>query len=245
MEPIRIAVVNRSRLDDEDVREGIEVLQAQVTRDFCPAWGIDATLRLVPAQASPETVNDWGLVLLDQPPQPDLPGQIGYHDLTRSGLPLARVIVSQVPRGEDWVHTASHELLEMLADPDLNRVAVDHPDSQTFRIVAQEICDPCEPYELGYELEGRRVSSFVFPSWFLPRGSARSRGSRFDHRGLIEGPFTLLPGGYIGVFDTSVGGWTIIKDDGGRTETVELGSRMDKRNSASNRLQFSDWEESP
>jgi hypothetical protein len=36
---------------------------------------------------------------------------------------MARVMVDQLEPGQDWTLVASHELLEMLADPDRARVA--------------------------------------------------------------------------------------------------------------------------
>src|ERR1700730_11709782 len=117
MEPIEVAVVNQSStLTDEDVAGGLAALQKQVSEDFAPVWHIDARLRFVGGDClRAKYPNAWGLILVDST---DDRRQLGYHDLTSSGLPLSTVFVRDVPEGQDWTHAASHELLEMLADPD-------------------------------------------------------------------------------------------------------------------------------
>jgi len=249
--PVQVSVVNHTKkLRDEDVAEGIVALQKQVREDFAPVWHVDAELHLVPheeARRYPyghvrplEHLDRWALVLLDLDDAPDPAVVLGYHDLTRSGRPLARVLVDRIPKGQDWTHTASHELLEMLADPDINATVQRHPDAVTSLFYAREVCDPCEAYADGYEIAGtgRRVADFVWPAWFQS-GASRREATRYDERRLIDQSFQIRPGGYIGVFDPTISAWTIMGHDGPLDEATDLGSRTERRTTADNRLMFS------
>jgi hypothetical protein len=114
--------------------------------------------------------------------------------------------------GGKWAVTASHELLEMLGDPGINRAVFVPPTHHPYReglIFAYENCDACEADEFGYDIDDIRVSDFVFPAWFEP---FRAPGStQFDFCNHINAPFELLSGGYIGVYEALSGrGWTQI-----------------------------------
>jgi hypothetical protein len=251
--PIQVALVNASGLRDADVAEGMAALQRQLSDDFAPVWQVDAELHLVPRARAFEPVrpNDlWGLVLIDDAEvEKELgPGRIrGYHDTTASGLPLARVFVNRLEPGQDWTFLASHELLEMLADPDCSAAVFRHPDASTLLFYAREVCDPCAGYGDGYEKGGRHVSDFVFPSWF--QSAAPKRGvTRFDERGLIDAPFKVRKDGYIGVYVTGMSAWTLQTEAGlqlNPDELTDVGSRMERRNTADNRWLDSDMSLSP
>lgn len=204
MANIRVSVINASTaVSDSDVSAAVPALQTQVHRDFAPAWGTDADLTFVPSGASPPA-NTWWLTILDNS---DQAGALGYHDLTPDGLPLGKVFAgSDIQYGYKWTVTASHELLEMLGDPDINLTAFVQPGNTNGTLYAYEVCDACEADNFGYDINGVTVSDFVFPSWFE---SFRQPGStQFDFKSQINKPFDLLAGGYIGVFDVTSGtGW--------------------------------------
>lgn len=228
MPTVRIAVINASTtLSDQEVQVAVPALQKQVSRDFAPAWGIDATLSFVPTGGSP-AAGSWWLTILDNS---DQAGALGYHDLTPAGLPVGKVFAAtDANYGLSWTVTASHELLEMLGDPDINLTAFVQPDATTGRLYAYEVCDACEDDSLGYQIDGVTVSDFVYPAWFE---SFRAKGStQFDHRSRIDTPFQLLPGGYIGVFDVSAGtGWTQLTADKSPryASRPHVGSRRERR----------------
>lgn len=249
MKLIQVAVVNASNLADEDVAEGLMAIQRQVSEDFAPVWGVDAELRLVPREAalnSAKFPDQWGLVLEDHELVASTLGNHvrGYHDRTSSGQPIARVMVDQLQPGQDWTLVASHELLEMLADPDCNVSVFYHPDATTTVFYAREVCDPSAAYEDGYEKCGRVVANFVFPAWFQPTSPTRG-ATRFDERGLIDAPFKVRPHGYIGVFQSSTNSWILQQYDGAADDETSVGSRMEKRNTADNRWLDSDMVTSP
>src|SRR5258708_5261525 len=142
MANIRIAVINASTvLTDAQVKAAVPALQTQVHRDFAPAWGVDADLSFVPKGESPDP-GAWWLVILDTS---DAAGALGYHDLTNEGLPLGKVFAkSDIDLGYAWTVTASHELLEMLGDPDINLTAFVEYTDKSGILYAYEVCDACE-----------------------------------------------------------------------------------------------------
>lgn len=229
MAQIKISIINAgTAVSDDEVKKAIPALQTQIHSHFAPAWGIDADLSFVPRGKKP-AAKSWCLVILDNS---DQAGALGYHDLTKDGLPLGKVFVkSDIQYGLQWTVTASHELLEMLADPDINLTAFVQKDNSSGRLYAYEVCDACEADALGYKIDGVLVSDFVYPAWFE---SFRKKGStQFDHRKLIKEPFQLLKGGYIGIFDVgSGGGWTQITAQGvphAYAARPKVGTRRERR----------------
>jgi hypothetical protein len=172
-------------------------LQKQATRDFGPLWGINATvdgfdkLESVP-------VDYWPVILRDDI---KAPGAAGYHT-DDQGQPF-----SLVQADASWPLTASHETLEMLADPFGNRTIAGSPPPQApspisgFQrvIYLVEVCDPCEADQFAYDVNGVRVSDFITPHYYDPgKGVGRGAiGIRYSLRGNVEAPHTVLEGGYV------------------------------------------------
>lgn len=177
------------QLSPSQVTRVAAALQKQVTRDFGPLWGVSATvsaftrLEDVPVAYWPILVGEEGQ------------GGGGVH-LDQNNQPYALVDFTT-----DWTVTASHECLEMLADPFGNRlVAGDSPDPERPGRVAflVEVCDPCEVPSLGYTVNGVRVSDFYTPRYFEPPQPAASAGAaRYDFMGHITAPRQVLEGGYL------------------------------------------------
>lgn len=229
MSAIHIAVLNRSTvLTDAQVSAVVPALQTQVHRDWAPAWGSDADLTFVASNQQPAP-GAWWLVISDDS---DQAGALGYHDLTSEGLPIGKVFArSDLDAGLQWSVTASHELLEMLADPDINLAAYVFTSGTTGHLYAYEVADACEADQYGYQINGVTVSDFVFPAWFE---NFRTAGStQFDFGKHITTPFQLLPGGYIGVFDITGGsGWHQLtaQDSPARyAMRARVGSRRERR----------------
>jgi hypothetical protein len=148
------------------------------------------------------------LALLDDA---DQAGALGYHDITTAGQPLGKAFVrtTKADGGQISV-TVSHELLEMLGDPDVNLIA----QSGTI-LYAYETADAVEADALAYEIDipvgwtgaGTKmlVSDFVLPSWFE---GFRTSGP-FAFKTPLTKPFELAAGGYIGFMDlnNASAGW--------------------------------------
>lgn len=59
-----IFITNRSSLSDDEVHSYVDAIQQQVSRDFTPAWGIDALLHFVEGGKTPPKDSD-SVALLD------------------------------------------------------------------------------------------------------------------------------------------------------------------------------------
>jgi hypothetical protein len=227
---IQIAVINESTvLADGDVAPVVAALQKQVTNDFRPVWGADAMLTIV-AAGTPPPAGSWWLVLLDDSDQANA---LGYHDLTTEGLPIGKVFAaSDLKAGTSWTVTASHELLEMLADPNVNLTVFVQSSNTGGILYSYEVCDSCEDDSYGYTIDNVAVSDFVYPAWFE---SFRPEGSvQFDRMNKIQNPLQLLNGGYVGVFHVNSGsGWqqtTAEKRPASLRNRGTVGTRRERRN---------------
>jgi hypothetical protein len=200
----QISIINESTvLADTDVAPVVAALQKQVTNDFRPVWGTDAELTIVARGTQPAS-GSWWLVLLDDSDQANA---LGYHDLTSDGFPMGKVFAaSDLKAGTSWTVTASHELLEMLGDPNINLTVFVQNTNTAGTLYAYEVCDACEDDSAGYQIDNVLLSDFVYPSWFE---SFRAEGStQFDRMKKIQSPFQLLTNGYIGTFNVTAGsGW--------------------------------------
>jgi hypothetical protein len=107
---------------------------------------------------------------------------------------------------DSWSLTASHELLEMLADPFGNRVVPGQspkPDQGRVEFLV-EVCDPSEAEQFGYTVNDILVSDFYTPHFFDP---VKAEGVRYSFTGAITEPRTILEGGYISWHDPVSDHW--------------------------------------
>ena len=161
-------------------------IQKQATRDFAPIWGVKATVD--PFQKLDDVpVGYWPVIVMDNIQQS---GAGGVH-LDRDGQPYALVQYDDA-----WSLTASHETLEMLADPFGNRLQAGQsvkPGQGRVEYLV-EVCDPCEAPVYAYTVNGVAVSDFYTPHFFDP---VTSPGVRYSYTGAVQGPRDVLPGGYL------------------------------------------------
>lgn len=241
MAQIKISIINASKtLTDKEVSAAVPALEKQVKNDFAPVWGVDADLDFV-ATGKELPTGHWWLVVLDDS---DQAGALGYHDVTKEGLPLGKIFAgTDKLYGNQWTVTASHELLEMLGDPAINLTALsmtafDVEQPVIGRLWAYEVCDPCEADSDGYKIDGVLVSDFIYPSWFESFRDPKT--TQFDQRKKITAPFQLLPGGYASVYDMTSGtGWQQIsvpleQKSQGSNERPPIGSRRERRRTPRN-----------
>jgi hypothetical protein len=223
MADIKIAIINASTvLNDNQVQSAVPALQTQVHRDFGPIWGIDADLTFISKDSKPPA-GLWWLVVLDNS---DQAGALGYHDVTDEGLPIGKVFAkTDMDFGANWTITLSHELLEMLGDPEINLTVFDQPNDTTGILYAYEVCDACEADQFGYQIDGVTVSDFVYPAWF----ESSQKQAQFDYSNKIQKPFDLLSGGYIGYFDVINGGGWKQKDAKGLSHRYAAQARVHAR----------------
>jgi hypothetical protein len=124
----------------------------------------------------------------------DQPGAAGYHQTHDDGTPYALVLY-----GPTWSLTASHECLEMLADPFASQKKTGpslRPDQGRVDYL-MEICDPCEDPAYAYSVNGVTVSDFYTPHYFDP---VAAPSGRYSYSGAIRQPLQILPNGYLSWF---------------------------------------------
>ncbi|MGW0882420.1 hypothetical protein [Streptomyces sp. NPDC002671] len=172
-------------------------LQKQVTRDFGPLWNVSATVDAFD-RLEDVPVGYWPVIVADDINEPA--GVDGIH-LDEHGQPFALVQYS-----DSWSLTASHEVLEMLADPAGNRLMAGHSPKQDQGVVEflVEVADPPEDPQFGYTVNGFLVSDFITPHFYDP---VTADGVRYSFGGNIKEPRSIREGGYITWLDRTTNLW--------------------------------------
>lgn len=220
-----ISFINASTaVEDALALQTMKDLQTQITRDFYPVWGRTAQLDFVGKGKSPAK-GTWWLSLLDNS---DQAGALGYHDLTSEGLPIGKAFIKTCEQyGASWTVDASHEMLEMLCDPDINLICADANGSTLY---AYEVGDPVQDDACGYMIEGTLASDFVYPPFFEPSRPANS--ARFSYGVHVHSPLRIAPGGYMSYMNiNSAQGWQQVTEPGKLkvSSRAVVGSRRERR----------------
>ena len=211
---------------DDQLKPIVAALQIQVSRDFAPIWGIDANISFVPKGGTPNP-GHWQLGIFDDS---DMAGALGYHDVTAAGMPLGKVFAkTDLNFGTSLSVTTSHELLEMLLDPEVNLSVFVQSTDTVGIIYAYEVADACEDDQFGYTINSVLVSDFVYPAWF----EGFNTMGPYDFQKKCSKPFELLVGGYISVYQIpNSGGWTQLNQDQKAEQyrnRAKVGSRRERR----------------
>ena len=181
-------------------------LSKQVMRDFTPLWNIHGTVQAFGSLA--DVPMDYYPVIIKD----DIgdPSAAGFHT-DQNNQPYALVQTSS-----DWTVTASHEILEMLADPFGNQLVAGTVQGKRVKIL-REVCDPCESFT--YTVNGVAVSDFLRPSWYLPLATGPQPTSFL---GRLSSPQQVGDGGYFSWLDVESNRWFQLTDFG-KVEVVDLG----------------------
>jgi len=203
---IRVGLVDTTgALDASLVQAAAAAINIQVTRDLPQFWPIQATVEFL---ASPRAIPSgvWPVKLVASLP----PGEGGFH-LDLHNQPYAKVIGT--PDDNSWTIDASHEILEMLVDPNGNRMQVsgaigivdgkivDQPGEFSYLV---EACDPCEANGCGYGINGITVSDFITPHFY---DATQMAGLRYSFNNQLTAPRQILPGGYISFLNQETETW--------------------------------------
>ncbi|MGD0134220.1 MAG: hypothetical protein ABSE57_19390 [Bryobacteraceae bacterium] len=217
--PHQVALVSDTRLVNfSDLSTVAAALQKQATRDFGPLWQVSPTVSAFDALES-VPVDYWPVIIRDDI---DQPGAAGYHT-DDNGQPF-----SLVQADDQWQLTASHETLEILADPFGNRTVAGSPPPQApsplsalSRVVyLVEVCDPCEDAQFAYGVNGQQLSDFITPHYYDPHGAT---GTQYSFRGNIQGPHTVLENGYVSFGNPITSEWYQLVISNGQTQVRDLG----------------------
>jgi hypothetical protein len=224
----KIAIANRSTVvTDDQLKPIVVALQKQVDNDFSKFWGMHAELVFVGLAEKPDP-DAWMLGVFDNS---DQAGALGYHDLTAQGQPLGKVFAqTDIAFGSSLSVTISHELLEMMADPDIDLCVFSQTSDAGGQLYAFEVCDAVEDDSLGYLIDGILVSDFVTPAWF----ETFAKTADFDFLHHVTAPFELAINGYIGIYPIpNSGGWSQqngpTSDSRMAARRASLGSRRERR----------------
>lgn len=186
MKQSNIAIVNKATIPlGADLSAMVQALQKQVTRDFLPLWDIGCNILLLD-----DVTDDYdNLIIFDTA---DQAGALGYHDRSPKGHAYAKVFAKTTVQAKEPISTVvSHELLEMLANGNVDKLARNPLNGYLYAV---EDCDAVETE--SYQIDGVAVSNFVTPQWFDPKAMA---STKFDFLGNVHSPFKINPGGYMPV----------------------------------------------
>jgi len=208
-----ISVINHTngKVKDEELQRVLRAINRQVREDFEPYWSLGAMVRLEGRSGTKPSKNslsdmrgDAVLYLWDKA---DVDDALGYHDKNNRGVPFGFVFLEVSKQaGENWTVTFSHEVLEMIADPEANLLVLGphpkEPDREVFHWY--EMCDAVQAET--YKIDGIEVSNFVLPLYFT---GGEELGGRNDflgrsHRGKTLQSFGVNPGGYVGFYDVEL-----------------------------------------
>ena len=196
-------------------------LQKQATRDFSHIWGVNATVSAFDKLES-IPVDYWPVVLRDDINEP---GAAGFHT-DDNGQPFSLVQIDST-----WPLTASHEILEMLADPFGSRTIAGAPPPQLAQVSGPvpsltrvvylvEVCDPCESDQFAYSVNGITLSDFITPHYYDPTDAP---SVRYSFRGHIHKPHVVLEGGYVSFGNPVDNHWYQIIVQNGQPQFRDLG----------------------
>lgn len=194
----RIALIDATgHILDAELTRVAAAIDLQVQRDLSRFWPISGSVMALPSSAAlrPGT---WPVFIVAETDD----DSAGFH---RS---LHNQPYAEVADGPNWSIAASHEILEMLADPSGNRLvaanAIGMDDDGAVRDVAGsfeyllEICDPCEDPGCAYLIGDVLVSDFCTPDFFNPQ---HFPGTRYSFTGAVTKPRRVCQGGYLSWWD--------------------------------------------
>jgi len=199
--PIHLALVpDGVDIPEQEITKVGAALSKQIERDFAPIWKTDATISAF-VRLEDVPVDYWPIIIMR-----NVKDAAGYHQ-DENGQPFAVVEFES-----EWSLTASHEMLEMLADPFGRRLRAANLLDQAIQLEQEpkrvrylvEVCDPCEAGQFSYQINGIQVSDFYTPNFFDP---VKSTVLRYSFTGAIDSPLKVLEGGYISWVDPISGHW--------------------------------------
>lgn len=186
-------------------------LQKQVSRDLSPIWKVEATVDTFHNLKDVPT-GYWPIIIEKDIDQPNV---AGFHT-DKDGQPIAFVLYNN-----SWPLTASHECLEMLANP--GHLCIPGPSimSGQGRVeYLKEVCGPCENPDFAYTVNGVMVSDFITPQFFDP---VRTTSVRYSFTGAVKGPREVLKGGYLTWRDPVTRHWWQVNFLESEKEFTDLG----------------------
>jgi hypothetical protein len=203
---MNITIANLSKvICAADFHAAVAAVGRQVTEHFQPEWGTGARLKgmwvplvgkKAPIQEGADAVIYVGDSSVD--PTTGVTDADGYHSANNKGIPYGFVYLDICAKAKEaWSFTLSHEVLELLADPDTALTVAGSPPKHAPKRVPGtvyydlEVCDPTQGD--FYLVDEVVVSNFVGRKYYgLSGGSGMTN---YLNRPLR--PFGVRPGGYL------------------------------------------------
>jgi hypothetical protein len=187
-------------MSDVEVAAVLKAVVVQVNQYFARYWNcsplafkfVDKTAKMSPTA--------WQFVIADTS---DQAGAAGYHETGSGGGPIGYAFAkTTLAAGMNPSVTISHEILEMIADPEID-ILSQWSDNPHPLFLGYEVGDPVEDDQFGQLVNGVLLSDFVTPAYFIP-GSA----GPWDITGALKSPWNpkqMLAGAYQSTWDPKHG----------------------------------------
>lgn len=201
-----------SLISSDYLRDIVEATQIQAVQHFKPIWGQTFTLKVVNS-VNEVPVCGWRIILQDTI---DLEGANGYHWIDEKGIPIAFVKV----QGNGNVSTTfSHEALEMLINPYINKVAKAKKivgvegENVDYLVEVADVTYSDYGYEIQVKSERKvKVTDFYYPKFFY--GTGIDKNARYSYTGIVKAPRELVDGGNLSYTDIRGEVWKAVKAEG-------------------------------
>jgi hypothetical protein len=197
---VNLTIANISKtITPAQLQAVVDALSKQVDDHFTPEWGIGATLtgtavnlkHKAPIQGQHDAIIYVGDS--HQDPTTGVENALGYHAVNYKDIPYGFVYLDITQEyGEVWTTTLSHEVLELLADPDaMLTVTGPAPNGGAGTVNYDlEVCDPTQGD--SYQIDAIEVSNFVGRHYFELSGGTGNT----NYLQLPLDPLGVRPGGY-------------------------------------------------
>jgi hypothetical protein len=194
----QVAIINSSSTDDDQIKSFISALQKQITDDVSPYWRVQANLSFYSSKDK-IPAGTWSLNVLNTT---DDVGMMGYHLFeATSNVPIAKIFAEDAKKyNTPLSFLASHELINMLINPNLTRFIEDN--NQHYAV---EPASPCGSLQQSYVKNGVTLSDFVYPSWYK-----MNTDTHYDYAGKAIKPLTPCQGGYVLILDPTTNTWKTV-----------------------------------
>ena len=210
MDRITVALISKTKkISKAELRRVAAALDRQVKEDFGPIWKISAEVKPC-FKPSDIPRGNWPVTVRDRLKEA---GTVSYHSVNR-GRPFAEVSYGLATQsGIAWSNSASHDMLEMLVDPNVNRI-VTAPSivrgQKTNVKFPVQVCDPCSDSRFAYRIGGVVVADFTTPDYWDPKSKGKGK---YSFKGSLTRPYQILSGGYLSWLDPKSGWKTTFGDE--------------------------------
>ncbi len=199
---MNITIANLSKqILAADFHATVAAIGRQVNEHFQPEWGTGARLKgvwvpLVRKKAPVQKDADAVIYLGDssEDPATGVEDAEGYHSANNKRIPYGFVYLDICAQAKEaWSFTLSHEVLELLADPDTALTVAGPRPKQASRTVYYdlEVCDPTQGD--SYRIDKVVVSNFVGRRYYRLSGGSGNT----NYLNLPLRAFGVRPGGYL------------------------------------------------